>query len=45
MGLGEAEPGRARADVCKLFNGKVDEEENQDSLIPEPSDSLLFIVL
>lgn len=45
MGPGAAEPGRAPADVRELFNGKVDEEENGDSLILEPSDSLLFIVL
>lgn len=45
VGPGEAEPGRARVDVWKLFNGKVDEEENRDSLILELSDSLLFIVL
>lgn len=41
VGPGEAEPGGARADVWKLFNG----EENCDSLILELSDSLLFIVL
>lgn len=45
VGPGEAGPGRARVDVWKLFNGKVDEEENRDSLILELSDSLLFIVL
>lgn len=45
MGPGEAEPGRARTDAWKLFNGKVDEEGNGDSLILELSDSLLFIVL
>lgn len=34
-----------KLEVWKLFNRKVDENENRDSLILELSDSLLFIVL